>query len=246
MKNKIKEAYLKYIDEAYSARSSRPANIMHDAIRDAILTVIDPRDGFDVQTNANGGEYKFESMIHEKKIDVTVVDKHTNNAPIVAISFKMPLMSVNKNLKNYFEMNIGDATLVKDNGVPFYYFMILDNSSLKKENDILRIEGISDKSIEPFNKVMNSKIYSSFRPNYTFILRVDFGDNAHKQSYENLSFFNFKNASSQHKIIVNDFEPIISVYNNDKTWTTDFDEKFDLFKKSIQLEIELYKIRKKL
>ena len=245
MIDKIKEAYIKYINSDYSSRNQESSKIMHDAIRDFIQNILDDEDNFKIKTANHDGEHNFTTRIREKRIDITVYDS-LEKKPIVAISFKMPLSSVNKNLKNYFEMNIGDSSLVREGGIPFFYFMILDKHSMKFDRGKYRLDDISSKSIEPFSKVMSENCYSLFRPNQTFIAKIDFGDKKFKDDNIGKNKKAVLSKREEQLEIIKNYKSTASVYTKDGEWTEDFDKFLEYFKKSIELEIELYKIRKKL
>lgn len=216
----IKKSYICYINDNYSSRSQKSPNIIHELLAEFLQLLIDNIDDISIEdkshlkirTAKNDGEYHFKSEIHEKKFDITLVyssaeGSKTFNVPILAISFKMPLSSVNKNLKNYFEMNIGDTTLVKECGTPFYFFMLLDDNSMQTHGKDIEIEKISNKSMLPFTKILNAKKYSNYKPNLSVILKVNYDDFNYKK--ESNSRSKLETQANVHKEIIKNCCPEI-------------------------------------
>lgn len=261
MKNKIIEAYKIYIkgyvkegkDKMwYGSEDQIAPNFMHDAIRNE-LQPIASKFGYEVKTKNKGGEYKLKTEIHSKNIDISIIDPTLpiEQQIIIAISFKMPMASVNKNLKNFGETNIGDTALIKEAGIPFYYIAIIDKHPIKLEDGKFTLEKLSKTSLKVFTDLMEKPRSNKYRTDGIFIAVVDFKDVQFKQSVEGQPFSSQsdrRNIGESHLKFIDDVssENIkINVVDSVGNWIDNFDETWIAFKEMIKLEIQLSVFRKK-
>lgn len=263
MKKHIIEAYKLYIqgdaDESYySSRNQKAPSYMHEEIAKELRQVISTWPNLEIRTSISGGEVKLKTDLHDKKLDIAIIDKDIvkpNNNVIIAISFKMPLASVNKNLKNYIEMNVGDTALIKEAGVPFYYLIFMDQFPIKVTEQKFDYEELSLKSLDGFCSVMLKPRTNKYRTDGILAISVNFNDLDFKKTKVGLNFSDAK-GSKDREIIGNEHLKLfktdiieskvgIKVLNSKCEWEENFDDVWAEFKKMIKLEIELHEIRKK-
>lgn len=241
------DAYCKFIEQKYSSRNSATAYIMHDAIceyiEDEIITKF-PNSKVNVRVgNKTSKEYRYKSNLHDKKMDIAIVWGEGKTADMIAaISFKMPLKSVNKNLRNYFEIYVGDTTLTQFDKKPMFYFMILDENSIKVDDGKVKIERISNQSVKPFQKVINHKNDDYFKPKSTLIFKVDFNDSEYKKNFEGKKFTTMKNPKKNLKNHIDGVKKSCAkIAVLDATnWKEDYKDKMNDFFSKIHDVIKLY------
>ena len=78
-------------------------------------------------------EYKFESDIGSKNIDIAVVNEQNNLK--AAIMFKAIRSEYNKNANNYYENMKGESSLFIDNNIPVYQIIFIPTSVRHKNSN---------------------------------------------------------------------------------------------------------------
>lgn len=252
-------AYKKYIEGKfengrekmwYGSEDQVAPNTMHDAIA-AELEPIARRWGYAVRSSGFGGEVKLKTEIHNKDIDIAIVEPSSLRI-VLAISFKMPMSSVNKNIKNFGEGHIGDTALIKESGTTFFYIALIDRFPILSKDGLFSYEELSDTSLGVFTDIMSKPRSNKYRSDVIFIIKSNFNDRTFKESKINLPFL----AQNDRKTIALDHlsylsthlsssSIVLEVKKPDGTWTSDFEREWNNFIELVSLELALDKIRKK-
>ena len=101
-------------------------------------------------------EYRFESPLGSKDVDIAVVDPVTNELK-AAIMFKAIRSEYNKNANNYYENMKGESSLFIDNGIPVYQIIFIPTSVRhKKSNGERTFETPTERSYQNYCNFVNN------------------------------------------------------------------------------------------
>lgn len=102
-------------------------------IHSAIAQIVAEHTNYDV-ISLPDKEYKFESDLGSKKVDIAIVDSETKQLK-GAIMFKAVRSEYNKNANNYYEVMKGESSLFIDNNIPVYQIILIPTKVKHKKSN---------------------------------------------------------------------------------------------------------------
>lgn len=142
-------------------------------------------------------EYKFESNIGSKKVDIAIIDPNIKKLK-GAIMFKGVRSEYNKNANNYYEIMKGESSLFIDNNIPVYQIILIPTMVRhKKSNGEKTFETPTEHSYLNYcNFINNHTPYWNNLKLGVFYLDIDYDAN-YKANYSNKTIPNMESTLTE-------------------------------------------------
>lgn len=144
----IGESYRTFINVGGSSRTTAKLKPLHGTIAKNIEDMLGEGYSVIAQGHGKGKEANIDGGFHAKNIDITIVNKHTQEV-VAVIEVKYVMQNYKQNAINYFDNMVGETTNIRLSGIPCYQIVIVpDTLPYFKKDDV---KGRIIKHWEKFN-----------------------------------------------------------------------------------------------